>query len=158
RMTQKFATHITHFTPTIPATTGHITAGVREWLSETSTQGRRGPSRLSTRHVQDRVRFGRMLFQLLDSLIGREYEQSDLVPLGFALHSVPHRHGIRPSADDQTMTFPRNLLFDRNPRVPELVAKFLRWLLLTLTRASAVDQPVVLIHHAIDSDGTKGKL
>src|SRR5262249_19786083 len=110
RMTQKFASHITHFTPTIPATTGHITAGVREWLSETSTQGRREPSRLSTRHVQDGIRFFRMLFQLFDGLGGRENEQGDLAPLGFAFHVLHHRQGARSSANDQTTTLPGNLL------------------------------------------------
>src|SRR5215813_4991599 len=96
RMTQKFASHITHFTPTIPATTGHITAGVREWLSETSTQGRREPSRLSTRHVQDGIRFVRMLFQLFDGLGGRENEQGDLAAFRFFLYIVHHRQATRP--------------------------------------------------------------
>src|SRR5215467_443957 len=81
-------------------------------MAKRNTQGRREPSRLSTRHVQDGIRFVRMLFQLFDGLGGRENEQGDLAPLGFAFHVVHHRQGARSSANDQTTTLPGNLLFD----------------------------------------------
>src|SRR5215831_11851456 len=99
-----------------------------------------------------------MLFHFFNSLSGWQDEQRDLLPFGFALHFVHHGQGASSSSNDQTTAFPWNLLFNRYRRVPELVAKFLRWLLLTLTYVSAVDHHVVLIGHAVDSDRTKGKL
>jgi hypothetical protein len=100
---------------------------------------------ISTRQVQDRVRFVRMLFQVFDRVSGWKDEQCDFAAFGFALDFVHHWQGARSSADDQTATFPGNLLFNRNRRVSELVAKFLRGVLLTLTHVPAVDDDVVIV-------------
>src|SRR5262245_1959467 len=99
-----------------------------------------------------------MLFERFDGLGGWEDEQCDLAPFSFAFHIIHHRQATRSGADNQTPAFPRNLLFDRNRRVPELIAEFLRRLLLTLTHVPAVDHHVVFIDHAVDSDGTEGEL
>jgi hypothetical protein len=92
-----------------------------------------------------------MLFQLLDRLSGWENEQCDLAASGFTLHIVHHGQATCSGADDQTTTSPRDLLFDRNRRVPELVAEFLRWLLLPHADVPAVDHDVVLVGHAVEA-------
>src|SRR5262245_20940145 len=109
------------------------------------------------RHVQNRVRFVGILFQLFDGFGRWKDDQRDLPAFRFAFHVVHHGQSTSSSADDQTTTFPWNLFFDRNRCVSELVAKFLRRLLLTLTHVSAVDHYVVFVGHTVDSDGTKGE-
>src|SRR5262249_54800924 len=99
-----------------------------------------------------------MLFQLLDGLSSREHEHRDLPAFGLALHIIHHGQATRSSADNQTTTFPWNLLFDGNWRVSELVAKFFRGLLHTLTHVPAFDDDVMFIGHAVDTDRTKGEL
>ena len=99
-----------------------------------------------------------MLFQFLDGIYSWEDKQCDFAASGFAFNVVHHRHGARSSADDQTTTLPGDLLFDRHRRMPEFVAKFLRGLFLTLTDVSAVNHHIMLIRHAVDTDGAKRKL
>src|SRR5262249_35035674 len=113
-------------------------------------------SRPLTRHVQDGVRFVRVLFQLFDGVGGWKHDQCDLATFRFAFQVVHHGQPTRSSADDETTTFPRDLLSDGNWRVSKLIAKFLRRFLLTFMYVPAVDDHVVvLIRHAVNSDGTK---
>src|SRR4029453_2905523 len=114
--------------------------------------------RLSARHVEDGVRFLRMLFQRLDGFGGWEVEQCDLAASGLAPHIVHPRQRSRPGADDQPAALPGDLLFHSNRCVSELIAEFLRGLLLPLSHLPAVDHHVVLIGHAVDPDRTKGTL
>src|SRR4029453_16987942 len=114
--------------------------------------------RLSARHVQDGVRFLRSLFQRLDGFGGWEDEQCELAASGLAAHILHHRQRSRPGADDQSAALPGDLLFHRNRCVSELIAEFLRGLLLPLSHLPAVDHHVVLIGHTVDPDRTKGKL
>jgi hypothetical protein len=55
---------------------------------------------LSARHVQDGIRFLRMLFQRLDGFGGWEDEQRDLAASSLVPHIVHYRQRSRPGADD----------------------------------------------------------
>src|SRR5215831_4238579 len=74
---------------------------------------------------------------------------------GFLFHFVHDRQAARSGADDQPSAFPRDLFLRRKRRVAETLSEFLGRLLLTLADLPAVDDHVVLVSDAVDTDRTK---
>src|SRR5262245_35414175 len=76
---------------------------------------------------------------------------------GFLFHFVHDRQAARSGADDQPSAFPRDLFLRRKRRVAETLSEFLGRLLLTLADLPAVDDHVVLVSDAVDTDRTEGE-
>src|SRR5207302_9489907 len=91
-----------------------------------------------TGHVEDRV-CRRILLDELDGLAGRGDEQLYLAAFCLAFYFFHHwQPTVRRSPDHEPPTSPRNLFFDGERCVPNLLAKSLRRLFLAFANFPAV--------------------
>ena len=108
--------------------------------------------------VQDRVRFVRLLLQLLDSLGRREDEQFDLATHSFTLHFFHDWQCARAGTDHKPPAFPGNLFLDGQRRVSKGVAELFGRFFLALTNSSAIDHDVMFVGNTINADRTEGEI
>src|SRR5215471_13215538 len=106
----------------------------------------------SASDVQDRVRVVRTLLQRLDCFRGGQDQEFDFSAFGFAFYFIHGRQLSGTGTDHEPLTFPRNLLLDRQRRVRELLTESLRWLLLALADLATVDHHVVFVSDTINAD------
>ena len=93
------------------------------------------------------------LLQAFEGFRGRENDQFEPSLLGFALHRVHDgERACESIADDQLAALPRNLLFNGERRVAELVAEFLGGFLLPFRDLAPIDDYIVLVRLAVDLD------
>src|ERR1035437_5054177 len=79
-----------------------------------------------------------------------EDDQFNFAPLSFTSDLIHDWQCSAARADHQAAAFPRYLLFQRERRVSETVAKLLGWLFLALANLSSVDHDVIAVLNAID--------
>src|SRR6516164_5907574 len=113
----------------------------------------------SARDVENGVSSGMAPFQRFNCFRRGPNDQLDLAALRFALQLLHHRQAtVSSCADDQPLAFPGDLLFDRQRRVSKLVAKLLGRLFLALANLAAINDHVVVVGDAVDSNRTEGKI
>src|SRR6516164_1869773 len=119
----------------------------------------RGVQKSSTRDVQDGVGVVGILLERVYGLGRRKNEQLDSAALGFELYVFHHRQTTMcAGTDHQPLAFPRDVLFNRQRRVSELVAKLLGRLLLPLADFAAINYHVIVVGGPVDTNRTKGKI
>src|SRR6516225_5644010 len=111
----------------------------------------RGVQKSSTRDVQDGVGVVGVLLERVYGLGRGKNEQLDLAALGFEFHVLHYREATMcPGADHQPLAFPRDVLFDRQRRVSELVAKLLGRLLLAFADFAAINYHIIIVGGPVD--------
>src|ERR1039458_5152460 len=116
----------------------------------------RSPAR-SAGDVQDGVRVTLVFFQFFDCFSRRQDQELDFAALGFSLQVLHDRQGAAAGTDHEAPAFPRDLLFERERRVAEVLAEFLGRLLYALAHLSAVDYHVVVIGNTVDAERAEGE-
>ena len=95
--------------------------------------------------------------QQFESLGGRQDTQLNLTTPGFLLNFVHHRQSTRTRTDHQAATLPRDPLFNGERSVTKIIAESLGGLLFPFVNFSAVNDYVMVVCNAINSDGSEGK-
>src|SRR6516164_6723498 len=75
----------------------------------------------------------------------------------FARHLIHEGQHAGPGTDYKVPAVPRNVLFDGERCVAEIVAELLGSLLPALADATVVDDDVMLVGDAVDANGVEGK-
>ena len=76
---------------------------------------------------------------------------------GLLAYFVHHRQSTRTRTDHQAATLPRDPLFNGERSVTKIIAESLGGLLFPFVNFSAVDDYVMVVCNAINSDGSEGK-
>jgi len=81
-----------------------------------------------------------------------------VVALGFLTHLIHDRQSSRSGADDEPFALPRDDFLRRYRRVAERVPEFLGGFLLPLANLPTIDQHVVFVGNAIDTDAAEREI
>jgi hypothetical protein len=100
----------------------------------------------------------RVLVQYLNRLSCRQNQQFNTAPPCLLLHFVHYRQGTHTCANNQPLTIPRYLLFDRQRRMPKRLAVLLGRLFLSLLDLSVINHQIIGVRCPIDADAAKCKV
>jgi len=109
--------------------------------------------------VQDCICLCRVLFHDLNRLCSGLNDQLDAAPLRLAFHLFHNgQPTVGPGSDNKTSAFLLNRLFDREWRMPEIVAELFGRFFLPLANATAIDGYIVIVRDAANPNGSEGEV